>query len=247
MSEFKKLKLKSESVEVIGKAVNLLKQIGYRVHHGCFSIQYACLHGGLCTWDDGIITEGWYDDSEFKNVTIEDLKEMVNEFKNTKTLLWLNKRTLEEKYTAGVAIRGINWVKVPDGATFATRDKDNFVFRKDGMYCDNQICKWVETDVTIQNLPNYEFVKLFWVKGEYLWRDNNNEFTLERLLGCEVELFGERFYLSEESLRSMTNICTKRNKGLEVGLKCLTFFTEYGDELTFDEYVNIYYGCEDDV
>lgn len=157
-------------------------------------------------------------------------------------VLWLNKETLEERWLQPYFcfINPSLWVEVPEGATFATGDKDNFVFRKDGWYYEDG--EWVETNVLLKHFPDYKYIKLFWIESEYLWDVSDNKFTLERLLGCEVKLFGERFYLSEESLRNMTIICKKLDKDVEVGLGCLTFFTEDGDELTFDGYVTMYYG-----
>ena len=158
-----------------------------------------------------------------------------------KEVLWLNKNTLEEKYLkVGNAIRGIDWVKVPYGATFATGDKDNFVFRKDGWYHDNQKGCWVKGDVTIQNLHTHKFVKLFWVKG-----GKDNVFTLERLLGCEV-LFGDTLYHVNYIYYAGTVghlvLETDTRRAYVSNLSLLTFFTEDGDELTFDEYVAMYYG-----
>lgn len=236
MSEFKQLKLKSDSVKVVGEAVNLLQQIGYKAHHGFFSIQYACLHGGLCAWGDGEVTEGWLGDGRFKQITLEELKEMVGE---NSEVLWLNKNTLEEKYLeSGSAIKGIDWVRVPEGATFATGDKDNFVFRKDGWYYDNQKGEWFKGDVTIQNLHTHKFVKLFWTKG-----GKDNVFTLERLLGCEVKInySGVTGYVTDIIDNGcFLHICCGSSFDV-VSKNNLTFFTEDGDELTFDEYVQLYY------
>lgn len=157
-------------------------------------------------------------------------------------ILCLNKNTLEEKYfESGSVIRGIDWVQVPEGATFATGDKGNLVFRKDGWYYDNQKDEWIETNVLLKHFPEYKHIKLFWVKSD----TKKNSFTLERLLGCEVA-FENDFVLSKGYVSSVDNgFYVTIGIGVIVNVKemsPLTFFTEDGDELTFDEYVNMYYG-----
>jgi len=159
--------------------------------------------------------------------------------------LWLNKNTLEEKYLeSGSVIKGIDWINVPDGATFATGDKDNLVFRKDGWYYDNQTGWWIKGYVNLQNLCKHEFVKLFWVKNGV----KENIFTLERLLGCEVKInySGVTGYVTDITNNGyFLHICCGSSFDV-VSKHRLTFFTEDGDELTFDEYVEMYYGeqCE---
>ena len=74
----------------------------------------------------------------------------------------------------------------------------------------------------------------------------NDTFTLERLLGCEVKFtdpFGLTVTGNISKVRSscLVHVTCDLFKGV-VGVKNLTFFTEDGDELTFDEYVNMYYG-----
>lgn len=203
-------------------------------------------------------------------------------------VLWLNKNTLEEKYLrARVFIRGIDWVKVPDGATFATGDKDNFVFRKDGWYYDNQKGEWVETNVLLKYFPEYKYIKLFWVKSDVkdsvlsnnftvAWEQvfgekfvdsvikavkqnktivskavkhnkektmKNDTFALERLLGCEVKInySGVAGYVTDIIDNGHAfHICCGDSFDV-VSKYYLTFFTEDGDELTFDEYVQLYY------
>lgn len=161
-------------------------------------------------------------------------------------VLWLNKETLEERWVHPYFcfINPDIWVKIPEGATFATGDKDNFVFRKDGWYYENGV--WVETNVLLKHFPEYKYIKLFWVKSDV----KDNIFTLERLLGCEVAYKGVNYWVT-----SIYNISKGKHLILYNGthliympdLKLLTFFTEDGDELTFDEYLKMYYGCEDDV
>lgn len=160
-------------------------------------------------------------------------------------VLWLNKETLKERWLHPYFcfIDPSLWVKVPEGATFATGDKDNFVFREDGWYYDSETESWVRTNVLFKDLKKYKLLKLLWVKSEYLWGASDNKFTLERLLGCEVkinysgvtgcvtDIFDDGFFLY---------ICCGDSFDV-VSKYHLTFFTEDGDELTFDEYVQLYY------
>lgn len=241
MKGFKNLKFHSVIPQDILQAVELLEKLGYEVGDD-FSSDDAARHNGICAWDDGEITEGWLDTySGLKQVTLEDLKEMVGEIKNTQLVLWLNKNTLEEKYLeSGSVIKGIDWINVPDGATFATGDKDNFVFRKDGWYYDNQKGEWVETNVLLKDFPEYKYIKLFWVRSDV----KDNVFTLERLLGCEV-LFGDTLYHVNYIYYAGTVghlvLETDTRRAYVSDFNLLTFFTEDGDELTFDEYVQLYY------
>ena len=195
-------------------------------------------------------------------------------------VLWLNKETLEERWLHHFFcfINPNIWVKVPEGATFATGDKDNFVFRKDGWYYDNQTKEWVETNVLLKHFPEYKYIKLFWVKrdikGSVLsnnftvaWEQvfgekfadsvskavkknkgktmKNDTFTLERLLGCEV-LFGDTLYhvnyIYHAGAVGHLVLETETRRAYVSDFNLLTFFTEDGDELTFDEYVAMYYG-----
>lgn len=153
-------------------------------------------------------------------------------------VLWLNKNTLEEKYLEdGSVIKGIDWVEVPDGSTFATGDKDNFVFRKDGWYYEDG--EWVETNVLLKHFPEYKQIKLFWVKSDV----KGGIFTLERLLGCEVKInySGVTGYVTDITNNGhFLHICCGSSFDV-VSKYHLTFFTEDGDGLTFDEYVQLYY------
>ena len=240
LKDFKNLKFYSQDEQQILEAVSIFKKLGYRVVDGHFNINSAKEHGGVCVWNDREITSGWLADDDFEQVTLEDLKEMVYD---EKEVLWLNKETLEERYLDKFSVLPYrcSWVKVPEGATFATGDRDNFVFRKDGWYYDNQTGWWVKGDVTIKNLHTHEFVKLFWVKNGV----KENLFTLERLLGCEV-FFANGYQSSKGYITSVENDCsvTLNYGGIITvpNVSSLTFFTEDGDELTFDEYVSMYYG-----
>lgn len=238
LNKFKNLKFHSVIPQNILQAVSLLERIGYEVVCNDFSADDAAKHNGVCAWDDGEITEGWLDDDNFEQVTLGELKEMVS---NEEEVLWLNKETLEERYLDKFSVFPYNssWVEVPEGSTFATGDKDNFVFRKDGWYYEDG--EWVETNVLLKHFPKYKYIKLFWVKGD----TKENIFTLERLLGCEVVYKGVNYWVT-----SIYNISRGKHlilyNGTELAyvldLKLLTFFTEDGDELTFDEYVERYYG-----
>ena len=79
-------------------------------------------------------------------------------------------------------------------------------------------------------------------KESLMKKDN---FTLERLLGCEV-LFSNRYKSSKGYISNVDNGCSVTlDRGVIITLpnmSRLTFFTEDGDELTFDEYVAMYYG-----
>lgn len=238
LREFKKFGFKSNDEQEITTAVKLLEKLGYELFRNDFSLNDAAKHNGVCAWDDGEITEGWLAVDGFAQVTLEDLKKMVGE---DKEVLWLNIETLKEKcLNSWVCLKGFEWVKVPDGATFATGDKGKFVFRKDGWYYDNQEGEWVEGDVTIQNLRTHELVKLFWVKS-----DKDNTFTLKRLLGCEV-LFGDTIYyviyIYYSGAVGQLVLENDTRRAYVSDFNLLTFFTEDGDELTFDEYVEMYYG-----
>ena len=82
-------------------------------------------------------------------------------------------------------------------------------------------------------------------------KDNNmknDTFTLERLLGCEVRInySGVTGYVADITSNGhfLRIYC---GSSFDFVIKHdLTFFTEDGDELTFDDYVNMYYGgsCE---
>ena len=274
MKEFKNLKFYSQDEQQILEAVNIFKKLGYRVVDGNFNINSAKENGGVCVWDDREITSGWLDDDDFEQVTLEDLKNMVGE---DEKVLWLNKETLEERWLHlyYCFINPNLWVKVPDGATFATGDKDFFLFRKDGWYYEDG--EWVETNVLLKHFPEYEHIKLFWVKSDIkdsvlssnftvAWEQvfgekfadsvskavkqnkenlmKKDNFTLERLLGCEVKI---KYSGIEGYVTDITNngyflhICCGSNFDV-VSKHHLTFFTEDGDELTFDEYVQVYYG-----
>lgn len=238
MSEFKNLKFQSVIPQDILQAVGLLGKIGYETE-GSFSADDAARHNGVCAWDDGEITEGWLDDDNFEQVTLEGLIEMVMRSTNNQ-VLWLNKETLEERWLHKFYcfIDTSLWVRVPDGATFATGDKDNFVFRKDGWYYEDG--EWVETNVLLKHFPDYKYIKLFWVKSNV----KDNVFTLERLLGCEVKInySGVAGYVTGITNNGyFLHICCGSSFDV-VSKYYLTFFTEDGDELVFDEYVERYYG-----
>lgn len=189
LNEFKKLKFQSVIPQDILQAVDLLEKLGYEAG-GDFSADDAACHNGICAWDDGEITEGWLDTySDFEQVTLDGLKEMVGETNRCDN-------TLSNNFT-------VAWEQV-----FGEKFIDSV----------------------------YKAVKKNKVKTL-----KNEIFTLERLLGCEVKLFCERFYLNENNLRNIVSICKQLERDLESGLGCLTFFTEDGDELTFDEYVQLYY------
>lgn len=244
-NEFKKLKFQSVIPQDILQAVGLLEKLGYEAGSD-FSTDDAAKHNGVCAWDDGEITEGWLDKyAGFEQVTLWELKGMVGENTNNE-VLWLNKNTLEEKYLrARVFLRGIGWVKVPDGATFATGDRDNLVFRKDGFYYDNMCDSWNKSFVTLENISTYNALKLLWVKGEYLWGVSGNKFTLERLLGCEVLFDNESYCVKSIYYTQQIGHLVLENNSRRIyvsNFNHVTFFTEDGNELTFDEYVAMYYG-----
>lgn len=234
---FKSLSFYSRDEQEILEALRLLSELDYRTVDGCFNTADAVSHNGLCAWSDGEITEGWLvSNAGFTQVTLAELKEMVGEGKE---VLWLNIETLEEMViNDGKKFYSDVWVKVPEGATFATGDKDDYVFRKDGWYYEQG--EWVKGNVTIKNLHTHEFVKLFWVKGGV----KGDMFTLERLLGCEVKInySGVTGYVTDIIDNGLClHICCGGSFDV-VSKYYLTFFTEDGDKLTFDEYVKMYYG-----
>jgi len=154
MKGFKQLKFYSRDRQQILEALDLFEQLGYSVVDEGFNSEEAEEGEGLCAWDDGEITEGWLDDVNFEQVTLEDLKEMVGE-----------------------------------------GSKDNI-------------------------------------------------FTLDRLLGCEVKInySGVTGYVTDIFDDGVfLHICCGDNFDV-VSRYNLTFFTEDGDELKFDEYVERYYG-----
>lgn len=152
-------------------------------------------------------------------------------------VLWLNKNTLEEKYLkVRVVLKGVDWVIVPDGATFATGDKGSFAFRKDGWYYDEQSGGWIETNVLLKHFPEYKYIKLFWVRSDI----KDSIFTLERLIGCEV-LFENRKLFIEDIVNDYIVEVGNKNYQDCARVSDLTFFTEDGDKLTFNGYVKRYY------
>ena len=72
----------------------------------------------------------------------------------------------------------------------------------------------------------------------------SDTFTLERLLGCEV-LFGDTLYhvnyIYYAGAVGHLVLETDTRRAYVSDFNLLTFFTEDGDELTFDEYVQLYY------
>lgn len=243
MNKFKNLKFYSRDRQQILEALDLFEQLGYSLVDECLNSEEAEDGEGLCAWGDGEITEGWLDDVNFEQVTLEGLKEMVGEYKE---VLWLNIETLEERViNDGKKFYSDVWVKVPEGATFATGDKDNFLFRKDGWYYEDG--EWFATNVYINESYKHPLLKLFWVKGNQV--DNVKDvFTPKHLLGCEVKVVN---CYGEEVVGYIQNKIIDSNVyEIDFGGWCdyyyqskLTFFTEDGDELTFDEYVELYYPC----
>jgi len=73
----------------------------------------------------------------------------------------------------------------------------------------------------------------------------NDTFALNRLLGCEV-LFGDTLYhvhyIYHAGAVAHLVLETDTSRAYVSDFNLLTFFTEDGDELTFDEYVDMYYG-----
>lgn len=198
LNKFKNLKFKSVTPQDILQAVGLLDKLGYEVVRNDFSVYDAASHNGVCAWDDGEITEGWLDDDNFKQVTLEDLKEMVGEMVGE-----TNKCNTTLSNNFSVAWEQVFGEAFIDSVIKAVKqNKDNTI--------------------------------------------NNDKFTLERLLGCEVE-FSDPFgitvngYVSKVRNSGLVHVTCDSFYGVE-GAKNLTFFTEDGDELTFDEYVVMHYG-----
>lgn len=193
LNELKNLKFQSVIPQDILQAVSLFEKLGYEVVRNDFSADDAAKHNGVCAWDDGEITEGWLDDDNFEQVTLEELKEMVGETNRCNN-------TLSSNFT-------VTWEQV-----FGEKFVDSVI-------------KAVK-----QNKDNTM---------------KNDKFTLERLLGCEVEFispFGITIngYISKVRNSGLVHVTCDSFYGVE-GAKNLTFFTEDGDELTFNEYVQLYY------
>lgn len=192
LNSFKNLKFKSVNNSDIEDALSLLKTLGYSEHESGFSVFDAVEHGGFCAWDDGLVTEGWLDDDNFEQVTLEDLKEMVGETNRCNNVL-----------------------------------SNNFTVAWEQVFGE----KFIDSV--------YKAVKQN--KGKTMKKDN---FTLERLLGCEV-LFGDTLYHVHYIYYAGTVghlvLETDIRRAYVSDFSLLTFFTEDGDELTFDEYVQLYY------
>lgn len=77
---------------------------------------------------------------------------------------------------------------------------------------------------------------------------NNDKFTLERLLGCEVKInhSGVTGYVTDIIDNGYALYICCGDSFDVVSKYYLTFFTEDGDEVAFEEYVSMYYGFEDD-
>ena len=244
---FKNLSFYSQDSNQILEALRLLHKLDYSTIDGCFNIEDAVTHNGLCAWSDGDISEGWLiGNAGLRQVTLKELKEMVGEGKE---VLWLNIETLEERViNDGKKFYSDVWVKVPDGATFATGDKDNFVFRKDGWYYNNQKGWWVKGSITIKDVCKHKLATMFWV-GEISKEENKpankgEVFTLERLIGCEVLFDNESYYVIYVYYTHQIGHLVLENDSRRAYISdfnYLTFFTEYGGVLTFDEYVQLYY------
>lgn len=191
LNEFKNLKFHSVIPQDILQAVELLGKIGYEAEDG-FSADDAAKYNGLCAWDYGEITEGWLDDDNFEQATLEELKEMVGETNRCDN-------TLSNNFT-------IAWAQV-----FGEKFIDS-------------VYKAVK-----QNKDNTK---------------KKDKFTLNRLLGCEV-LFGDTLYhvnyIYYAGAVGHLVLETDTRRVYVSDFNHLTFFTEDEDELTFDEYVQLYY------
>lgn len=107
------------------------------------------------------------------------------------------------------------------------------------------LCVWDDGEITEGWLDNdtFEQVTIEDLK-KMVGGVKNNIFTLERLLGCEVKIkySGVTGYVTDIANNGyFLHICCGSSFDV-VGKYHLTFFTEDGDKLTFNEYVKMYYG-----
>lgn len=179
--------------------------------------------------------------------------------------MYINKHTHE---MSGEKIRGIGWIEVPDGATFATGTTfdGDFVWRKDGYYLDANYLKsehWKPTDVTLETQRDFYKLNMLWIhpnikqkmlKGEIPNQVTEKEwmrFDYSKLVGCVVNCWGEDivikgvFKLTHSVGGDMVYF-----SGSSLGVvgeyrdKLLNncyFYLEDGTMVGFDEYKGVYY------
>lgn len=107
------------------------------------------------------------------------------------------------------------------------------------------VCVWDDREITSGWLDddNFEQVTLEDLKEMVGEGVKDDVFTLERLLGCEVKIkySGVTGYVTDIANNGyFLHICCGGSFDV-VSKYYLTFFTEEGDELTLDEYVQLYY------
>ena len=79
MNNFKQYKFNSDKPYEIILAVEVFKKLGYTVQDRNLDILQAIEYSGICTWDDGEITEGYLEYNTHEDITLEELKEIVCE------------------------------------------------------------------------------------------------------------------------------------------------------------------------
>ena len=174
--------------------------------------------------------------------------------------MYINKHTHE---MSGEKIRGIGWIEVPDGATFATGTsfENDCVWRKDRSYFD--LNYWQSTDVTLETQREFYKLNLLWIhpdvkqkmlKGEIPNQITEKEwmrFDYSKLVGCVINYYGadvvvkgfgkilpdigfDVVYIEDETIGTVGE---NRDKALN---NCY-FYLEDGTMVSFDEYKGVYY------
>ena len=174
--------------------------------------------------------------------------------------MYINKYTHE---TSACIVKGIDWIEVPDGATFATGTSfdGDFCWRKDGYYLNVNF--WESTDVTLKTQRDFYKLDLLWIhpdiKQKMLEGEITNQITekewmrfdCSKLIGCVVNYCGvdvvinsfgkiipdigfDVVYIEDETIGTVGE---KRDKVLN---NCY-FYLEDGTMVSFEEYKGVYY------
>lgn len=175
--------------------------------------------------------------------------------------MYINKYTHE---TSACIVKGIDWIEVPDGATFATGTSfdGDLVWRKDCWYM-NKKGAWFKTIVYLDNLERFNSVELLWIhpdiKQKMLEGEITNQITekewmrfdYSKIVGCAINYqgcdvvikdFGKIIpntgfglaYIEDEILGTFGEI---RDKVLN---NCY-FYLDDGTMVSFEEYKGVYY------
>lgn len=172
--------------------------------------------------------------------------------------MYINKYTHE---ISACIVKGIDWIEVHDGATFATGTSFDcdFTWRKDRYYM-NKKETWVETSVSLNNLEMFTDIELLWIhpdvkqkmlKGEIPNQITEREwmrFDYSKLVGCVINYCGEDWAMVEYDLRYPVSCFVVANDSgvrrfvlVEVFLNNCYFYLEDGTMVSFEEYKGVYY------